>query len=131
RQHIDLTKQVFDSLGEPWRGALCTPVSQLGSYDDAGADTVLADLRDPFRGFALRVSDQVGDDAGVQEVAGQSTFSGAGMGSSISGNFSFSGFIVLSKAMSPRLRTGSITSRSPSRCMMASSPGSSNSRRMR
>jgi hypothetical protein len=41
------------------------------------------------------------------------------------------GFNVLSRAKSSRLRTGSITRRSPSRCMIASSPGSSNSTGMR
>ena len=41
------------------------------------------------------------------------------------------GFIDFNKAINPRLRTGSITRRSPSRRMIASSPGSSNSTGMR
>src|SRR5262249_48558489 len=131
RQHIDLAEQIFDGLGEPLRVALRASVAQLGSHDDAGADAVLAHLRNPLRGFALRLPDKVGDDTRVQQIAGQSTFSAPGTGSSISGNSSFTGFIDLSNAMSPRLRTGSITSRSPSRCMIASSPGNSNSTGMR
>jgi hypothetical protein len=59
---------------------------------------VVAHFGDPLRGFDVRVSDQIGDDVGVQHVAGQSTRSGAGTGSSISGKLSSIGFIVWSKA---------------------------------
>src|ERR1700694_44191 len=127
RQQFDLAEQVFDCLEQPFRAALCACVAQLGRHDDAGADVALAHLGDPLRSSALRVPDQVGNDVRVQHVAGQSTFSGAGTGSSISGKSSSSGFIVLSKAMSPRLRTGSITKRSPSRYMIPSLTGCSNS----
>src|SRR6266852_5054728 len=103
------------------------PAGTDGRHDDAGADVVLAHLGDPLSSSALRVPDQVGNDVRIHHVASQSMFSGAGTGSSTSWKPSSSGFIVLSKATSPRLRTGSITRRSPSRCMRASSPGSSNS----
>src|SRR4029077_19850412 len=111
--------------------ALSASVAQLGGHDDARANVVLADFGDPLCRFTLRIPDQVGNDVCVQHVARQSTFSGSGTGSAISGKYSSSGFIVLSKATSPRLRTGAITRRSPSRCMIASSPGSSNSTGMR
>src|SRR5207302_579287 len=113
------------------RAAFGAAVAQLGRDDDAGAEVVLAYINDPPRRLALRVSDQVGQDIGIQHVARHSARSGAGTGSSMRGNSSSSGVIDFSKAIRPRLRTGSITRRSPSRCMMASLPGSSNSTGMR
>src|SRR5258708_3732211 len=127
RQNTDLAEQVFDSSEQPLRAALCASVAQLGCHDDAGADIIFTRLGDPLRRSTLWVPDQVENDVCVQHVAGQTTFSGAGTGSSTSGKSSSSGFIVLSRATRPRLRTGSITRRSPSRCMIASSPGNSNS----
>src|SRR5262249_11761905 len=127
REHVDFDKQFFDCLEQPFRSAFCAAITQLGGYNDTRADVVLADVGDPLGSSALRVPDQVGNDVRVQQVASQNTFSGAGTGSSISGNASFSGFIDLSKASNPRLRTGSIIRRSPSRCIIASLPGSSKS----
>jgi hypothetical protein len=64
----------------------------------------------------------------VWSVVSQTMLSRAGTGSSISGNSSSSGFIAASSPINPRLCIGSITRRSPSRRMIASWPGSSNSR---
>src|SRR6267154_6576058 len=131
RQNVDLAQQVFDGLAQPARAALDAAVAQFSRHDDARANTILTRAADAFCYSALRVSDQVGDDVRVQHVESHSTCSGAAGASPISGKSSFRGFIVLSKAISPRLRTGSITRRSPSRCRTASAPGNSNSTGMR
>src|SRR5687768_1100763 len=127
RQNVYLAQQLLHRLDQPPGSASCASIAQLGCHDDAGADVIFADLGDALRSLALWISDQVREDVRVQQVAGQNTSSRRGTGSTMSGKSSFTGFIDFSKATRPRLRSGSITSRSPSRCMIASLPGSSNS----
>ena len=59
REHVDFAEQFFDYLEQPFRTAFCAPIAQLGGYDDAGADVVLAYAGDPLRSSALQVPDQV------------------------------------------------------------------------
>src|SRR5262249_53663285 len=127
RQDFDLIEQFFNRLQQTSRATLRAAVSQFGSHNDACADVALADFANTRRRLSLRMPDQIGNDVRIQQITRQRTFSGRGTGSTISGKSSSTGFIVLRRATRPRLRTGSITRRSPSRCMIASLPGSSNS----
>src|SRR5215469_5610676 len=126
-QHVNFGEQVFDGLEQSFRTALRASVAQFGRHNNARADVVFAQFHNLPCCSASRIPDQVGNDVRIQRVAGQSMLSAGGTGSSISGKSTSRGFIVLSKAMRPRLRTGSITRRSPSRWMIASSAGNSNS----
>jgi hypothetical protein len=109
RQNLDLSEQVLDGFEQALWIFLGAAIAQLSRDDDASANIVLTNTGDTFCGFALGILDQVGDNVRVQHVAGQNTFSAAGGRSSISGKSSSSGFIVASWAISPRLRSGSIT----------------------
>src|SRR5208283_17223 len=125
--HVELSQEVFYRLREPFRAALRAAISKLGRHDDACAHVALTNSGYALCDPAFRVLDQVRNDVRVQQIAGQNIFSGAGGRSSISGKASSRGFIVSRSPNRPRLRVGSSTRRSPSRRMIASSPGSSNS----
>src|SRR5262249_59362225 len=115
---------------EPRRSLFRGSVTQFCRDDDAAADLRLADPVDMFGRRAARMADQVGDDVGVEQVTRQSS-TGSGGGSEIGGNSSSGGARVANSASRDFGGAGSMMSLSPSLRMIASSPGSSNSRGMR
>lgn len=126
-----LGQDLLDPVQETGRALLGAAAAQLRRDDDADADRV-RDRPGALCGSASRVADQLADDVRIQHVPhGQKTSSGFGGGSTISGGESQSPCQPSRSAISPALRTGSRMRRSPSRLMIASVPGSSNSTGMR
>src|SRR6266849_1623668 len=129
-ENVQGAKYRLELRREPWRCLLRSPVAQFRGDDDARADLCLAYLADVLGYPALRVSDEVGDNVGIEQVTHQSS-TGSGAKSGIGGKSSSSGTRVSSSASKDFGGVGSMIRLSPSLRMMASSPGSSNSRGMR
>ncbi len=131
RQHRHFGQKFFNPAQEPLRSSLSATVAQFRRHDDADANRI-ACCSGALSGLPDGMPDQLADNVRVQHVKhGQKTCFGAGGGSSISGNASFNGSQLFSSATNPFLRTGSMMRRSPSRLMIASLPGNSNSTGMR
>src|SRR5216684_4340399 len=129
-ENVQGAKYRLELRREPWRCLLRSPVAQFRGDDDACADLCLAYLADVLGYPALRMADEIGDDVGIEQVAHQNS-TGPGAGSGIGGNSSSSGARVANSASRDVGGAGSIISLAPSLRMMASSPGSSNSRGIR
>src|ERR1019366_6072380 len=106
------------------------PVTQFCGDDDAGANLRFAKAADVLRHLSLRVADKIGDDVGVEQVAHHRS-TGSGGKSEMGGKSSSSGASVANTASRALGGAASMTSRSPSLRMMASSPENSNSRGIR
>src|SRR2546423_10679846 len=79
---------------------------------------------------SVRVAHEVGDDVGIKQIAHYRS-TGSVARSAIVGNFSWMGLSLSSTARRDLGGAGSMISLSPSLRIMASFPGSSNSRGMR
>src|SRR5262245_4376748 len=103
---------------------------QFCGDDDAGTDLRLTNLLYMVRYASMRVSYEVGHDVGIEQIAHQRSI-GSVASSGTGGNFSSIGFSLSSTARRDFGGVRSMINRSPFLRMMASFPGSSNSRGIR
>ena len=61
------SKHGIELRGKPGRAILGGAVAQLGRYDDAGGDGILADFGDLRRYTTLGMADEIGDGVGVEK----------------------------------------------------------------
>ena len=120
----------FQLVRKTRRAASFGAIAQFSGNDDAGRNQLLADFGDMCGDRALGVPDEVRQDIGIEKEHGQKA-TGFGAGSSICPKSSSIDASLSSRARSEGAATGSMMMREPSLRMMASSPGSSNSRGIR
>src|SRR5674476_20172 len=130
RQNLKHSEDRIQLRREPRRASFGRPITQFRRHDDAGAHLGLANRADGLRHLALRVTDKIADHIGIEQIAHQN-LTGSSASSAIGGKSSSRGDSVDNTASRDLGGVGSMVSRSPSLRIMASSPGSSNSRGIR
>src|SRR5262249_31647578 len=94
-EHVKRAEHRLQLSREPRGSLFCSSVTQFCRDDDAGADLRLTHPADVFGYRTLRVTDEVRNDIGIEQVTHQSS-TGSGGASAIGGNSSSSGARIAS-----------------------------------
>jgi len=130
RQDFERAEHRLELTRQPERTFLLSAEAQLRRGDDARADVRFPNAADVLDYRPLRIADKIGDDVRVEKIRHLKS-TGLGGASSIAGKLSSMRSSPAKTLNSERGAAGSIISLSPSRRMIASAPGSSNSRGIR